>query len=246
MPGVDEERHAAEHARERLGRNPLAHAVEHGLGGRERVGDLLHRRGPGLLEVVRADVDRVPLRHLVDRERDHVRDQAHRGLGRERVGAAREELLDDVVLGRALEGAPGDAVLLGDRHVEGQQPSRGRVDRHRRVHLVERDAVEQGVHVALVGDRYADLADLAARQLVIGVVARLRGQIERDREPRLALREVPAIERVGLPRRRMAGVGAHHPGVVALGEPMLAHSENCMVGSLCPVPLTSCTWDETG
>ena len=46
-----------------------------------------------------------------------------------------------------------DAVLLGDRHVEREQPGRRGVDRHRRVHLVERDAVEQRVHVPLVGDR---------------------------------------------------------------------------------------------
>jgi len=149
-----------------------------------------------LLEVVGADVDRVPLGHLVDGERDHVRDQPHRGLRRERVGAAREELLDDVVLSGPLQRAARDPVLLGDRHVERQQPRRRGVDRHRRVHLVERDAVEQGVHVALVGDRHADLADLAPRQLVVGVVAGLGGQVERHREPRLALGQVAAVELV--------------------------------------------------
>ena len=44
-----------------LGGHPLAHPVEHRLRGGQRVGDLLHRRRPGLLQVVRADVDRVPL-----------------------------------------------------------------------------------------------------------------------------------------------------------------------------------------
>ena len=129
-----------------------------------------------------------------------------------------------------------DAVLLRHRHVEREQPRRGGVDRHRRVHLVERDAVEQRVHVALVGDRDADLADLAARQLVIGVVAGLGGQVEGDREAGLALGQVPAVELVRLPRRGVAGVRAHHPGGVALGQTVLAHSGNCMVGSLCPVP----------
>ena len=83
-----------------------------------------------------------------------------------------------------------DALLLGGDDVERQQPRRGRVDRHRRVHLAERDAVEQRVHVAVVGDRHADLADLAAGELVVGVVAGLRRQVEGDRQAGLALGEV--------------------------------------------------------
>ena len=80
-----------------------------------------------------------------------------------------------------------DALLLGGDDVQRQQPGGGRVDRHRGVHLAERDAVHQRRHVAAVGDRHADLADLAAGELVVGVIAGLRGQVEGDRQPRLAL-----------------------------------------------------------
>ena len=59
-----------------------------------------------------------------------------------------------------------DALVLGRDDVEREQPGGRRVDRHRRVHLVQRDAVEQRRHVAAVRDRHADLADLAARELV--------------------------------------------------------------------------------
>ena len=116
-----------------------------------------------------------------------------------------------------------DPVLLGDGGVEGEQPGGGGVDRHRGVHLVERDPVEERVHVALVGDRDADLADLAARQLGVGVVAGLGRQVEGDREPGLALGEVLAVELVraagvGVPR-----VGAHHPRPVALRQAVVAH-----------------------
>ena len=89
-------------------------------------------------------------------------------------------------------------LLLGDHLVEREQPHRGRVDRHRRVHLGERDAVEQRAHVAEVRDRHADLADLAAGELVVGVVAGLRRQVEGDRQPGLALGQVAPVERVGL------------------------------------------------
>ena len=196
--------------------HPLSDRVEHRDRRGHRVGDLLHRRRPGLLQVVGADVDRVPLRHVLDRVGDHVGDQPHRGAGRERVRAAAEVLLDDVVLGRALELLGGDALVLGGDDVEREQPGGRRVDRHRRVHLVERDVVQQRLHVALVRDRHADLADLAARQLVVGVVAGLRRQVEGDREARLALREVAAVQLVRLLGGRVAGVRPHHPRTVGL------------------------------
>jgi len=174
--------------------------------------------------VVAADVGRVPVRRLVDREGDRVGDQPHRGLGREGVGAPRQVLLDDVVLGRPLELGALDAVLLGDGHVEGEQPGCGRVDRHRGVHLVERDAVEQRVHIALVDDRDANLAHLPAGQRLIGVVTGLRGQVEGDREAGLALCEIAPVKLVGAAGVGMARVGAHHPGAVTLRQAMLGHA----------------------
>ena len=125
-----------------------------------------------------------------------------------------------------------DPVLLRHDDVERQQPRRRRVDRHRRVHAVERDAVHQRVHVALVRDRHADLADLAARELVIGVVARLRRQVEGDGEPRLALGQVAPVELIGPLRGGMARVGPHHPRAVGLGQAM-AHERG-----FCPIALT--------
>ena len=119
-----------------------------------------------------------------------------------------------------------DPVLLGDGDVEAEQPGGGGVDRHRGVHLVERDPVEQLVHVALVGDRDADLADLAAGEDVVGVIAGLGRQVEGDREAGLALGQVAAVELVGAPGVGVPGVGAHHPGAVALGKAVLAHVTN--------------------
>ena len=127
-----------------------------------------------------------------------------------------------------LSASRGDALLVGDRDVEAEQPGRGRVDRHRRVHLVERDPVEQRLHVAAMGDRDADLADLAAGEHGVGVVAGLGRQVERDREAGLALGEVAPVELVRAPGVGMAGVGPHHPGTVALGQPVLAHQRRIL------------------
>src|SRR6185312_10414972 len=80
---------------------------------------------------------------------------------------------------------------------------------------VERDAVEQGAHVAEMADRHADLADLALGQRMIAVVAGLGRQIEGDRQACLTAREIGPVEFVGLGGRRMAGIGPDEPGLVA-------------------------------
>ena len=98
-----------------------------------------------------------------------------------------------------------DAALLGQREVHAEQPHRGGVDRHRRVHLVERDARRTAPASRRgAGTGHADLADLAPRERVVGVVAGLRGQVEGHREAGLALGQVGPVELVRRARRRMA------------------------------------------
>src|SRR5207247_7967817 len=108
-----------------------------------------------------ADVDRVPLGDVAHRVGDHVDDQTAAGVGREDVGAAGEVLLDDVVLGGPGQHLRIDALLGGVGDVQAEEPGGGGVDRHRRVHLADGDAVHQLAHVPQVGDGHADLAHLA-------------------------------------------------------------------------------------
>ena len=129
-----------------------------------------------------------------------------------------------------------DAVLLGGDDVEREQPRRRRVDRHRRVHLVERDAVEQRVHVALVRDGHADLADLAARELVVGVVAGLRRQVEGDASgPVWPLARLRRYSSLDFARGRMARVRAHHPRPVGLGQAVAHAARVWLSASPCAV-----------
>src|SRR5262249_13425184 len=141
--------------------------------------------------------------------------EPHGGGGRKHVGAAGEIFLDDVVLRGALELLARDALFVGQRDIEREQPGGRRVDGHGGVHLPERNALEQRTHIAEMRDGYADLADLALSQRMVAVVAGLGGQIEGDREPGLALGEVLAIERVGIARVGVTGIGAEDPGLVA-------------------------------
>src|SRR3954454_9182944 len=82
-----------------------------------------------------------------------------------------------------------------------------------------------------MGYGHANLAHLAARQLVVGVVAGLRGQVEGHGQPGLPLFQVLSVQLVRLAGGGMARVGAHHPGAIGLGQTRLTvtHPGNCMV-----------------
>ena len=167
------------------------HRIEHGDGGGQRVSQLLHRRRACFLQVIGADVGRVPARQLfLAGKDDGVLDQFQRRRGRKDVGTARQIFLDDVVLDGAGELAAIGAGGVGSRHIERQQPGTCRVDGHRRIHAIERDAVQQRAHIAEMGYGHADLANLAAGQFMIAVVAGLGGQIEGNGKAGLALGQI--------------------------------------------------------
>ena len=67
--------------------------------------------------------------------------------------------------------------------------------------MLERNAVEQRLHVLERIDGHADLAHLAERERMIGIHADLRGQIEGDRKARLPLRKQVAVALIGFRRR---------------------------------------------
>ena len=183
--GIQEEGDACEHVGEhvvgyvtsRLDRVENGDRVGHGIR------DLLDRRRPRFLQVIRADVDRIPLGNLRHGVRHHVADQAHGRLGREHVGAAREIFLDQIILRRAAQLRSIHALSFRRRDVQRQEPGRCRVDRHRRVHLIQGDLLEKDLHVVDMADRHTDFSNLAAGQDMVRVIARLGGKVEGDREP---------------------------------------------------------------
>ena len=68
---------------------------------REREGDLLDGGRAGLADVITADGNRVPVRHFTLAEGEDVGDDPQGGAGRIDVRAARDVLLQNVVLNRA-------------------------------------------------------------------------------------------------------------------------------------------------
>ncbi len=198
--------------RERVDVEAGAHAGAHvfdAVG--DGVGQLQVRRRPGLLHVVAGDRDRVELRHLRAGEGEDVGDDAHRGIGRIDVGVAHHELFEDVVLDGARELLGRHALLLARHDVQRQHGQHRAVHGHRHRHVGEVDAVEQRAHVVDAVDRHARHADVAAHARMIAVVAAVRGEIERHRQPLLPGRDVAPIEGVGILRRREPRVLAHGP-----------------------------------
>ncbi len=211
---VEEE---GEPGREVVDREPAGHGrLDVGEAVGEREGELLGGGRAGLADVVAGDRDRVPQRHLARAELDHVHAQPHGRLGREDPLLLRDVLLEDVGLDRPAQLVPADPLLLADADVEREQHRRGRVDRHRRRDLVERDAGEELLHVRERVDGDALAPDLAERLRVVGVVAHQGRHVEGGREPGLAVLEEVAEAHVRLLGRAEAGELAHRPELPAV------------------------------
>ena len=177
----------------------------------QRVGQLQVGRGARLLHVVAGNRDAVELGHALRAVGEDVGDDAHRGPGRVDVGVAHHELLEDVVLDRALQFRELRALLQRGGDVERHDRDDRAVHRHRHRDLAQRDAVEQLLHVQDRVDRHASLADVAHDARVVGVVAAVRREVEGDREAHLARGEIAAVEGVALGGGREAGILAHRP-----------------------------------
>ncbi len=182
---------------------------------RNRVGDreghFLHGRRPGFADVVAADRNGVPVRQFTFTPREDVGDDPHRVPRRVDVGAARDVFLQDVVLDGAAQLGQRDTLPACDRHIQREQNNGGGVDRHRRRHLAQRDAVKQRRHVVDGVNRHTNTAHFPCGHRMVGVVAHLRGKIEGDAQAADTLREQVAVACIGLCRRPEAGVLAHRP-----------------------------------
>ena len=188
-----------------------------GVGDRKR--HLLHSGGSRLPDVIAADADGVGSRHHRRAVLEGVRHQAQRGFHREDAGAAREELLQDVVLDDRPQLRCRHALFLAGHLVQGQEEKGGRVDRERAADAVERDAVEEHLEVAQRIDRHTHPANFRPPLWMVGVVAHLGGQVQRGGEPgdALLLEQAP-VPGVGLGHGAEPRVGAHRPELFPVHE----------------------------
>ena len=150
------------------------------------------------MHVVAADADAVEARHPAGAVAEDVAHDAHAGPRRVDVGVAHHELLQDVVLDGALQLFRRHALLFRRHDVEGHDGQHGTVHGHAHAHLVQRDAVEEDLHVLHAADGHTGLAHIALHPGVVAVVAPVGGQVEGDAEAHLPGGQVAAVEGVAL------------------------------------------------
>ena len=106
--------------------------------------------------------------------------------------------------------------FLGDGDVHAEQDGGGGVDGHGGGDLVQRDAVEEDLHVGQRVDGDADLADFALAHGGVRVVAHLGRQVKGHREAGLAGGEQVFVALVGFLGGAETGVLAHGPEAAAV------------------------------
>ncbi len=179
-------------------------------------GALEHGVGTGFHDVVAADADRVVLRHVLRAEGHDVGHDPHGGLGRIDVGVPGQVLFEDVVLDGALQLLLLDALLLGGPDPHGQNRDNGAVHGHGDGHLVQRDAVEEDLHVLDGVDGHAGLADVTGNTGVVRVVTAVGGKAESYRQTLLTGGQVFAVELVGSLGSGETGILTDGPGAAGV------------------------------
>ena len=174
---------------------PAAH-IFHAVG--ESVGEFQIGSGARLLDVIARDGNGVELRHPSRCVGEDVGDDAHGRLRRIDVGVAHHELFENVVLDGAAELLGGHALFLARHDVESHDRQNRPVHRHGDGHLIQRDTGEERAHVYDGVDRHARHSHIAGCPLVVGVIASVRGQVERHRQPPLPGGKIAAIKSVGI------------------------------------------------
>ena len=175
-------------------------------------GQFLHLRRARFLHMIAGNGDAVELGHFAAGITEDVRNDPHRRFGRVDISVADHELLEDVVLDRSVEQLAIDALLLARDDEESEHGDDRPVHRHGHRHLVERDAVEQDLHVLDRVDRDARLADIAHHARMVAVITAMSREVEGDRQTLLPGGKVPAIESVGFLGCRKARILADRPG----------------------------------
>src|SRR5437868_2780270 len=173
--------------------------------------ELLRRRCTRFSDVVAADRDRVPPRHVLRGPLEAIYDKSQGWLYWIHPGVLRHVLFENVVLDGPAQFPRIDALLFRRRDVEAVEDDGGPIDGHRSRDLIERDSVEEHLHVGEAGYCHATFADLSLGPGMVRVVTHQRWEIERDGETGLAMGEQKLVSLIRVACAAKAGELPHGP-----------------------------------
>jgi hypothetical protein len=139
---------------------------------------LLRRRRAGLADVIPADGDSVPERHLLGAESNHVDDDPQGRPGWIDPLLLCDVLLQDIVLDGAAHLRPGHTLLPRHCQIHRQQNGRGSIDGHGGRNAAQGDFMKERLHVGKRIDGYALAADLALRSRIVRIESHERRHVE--------------------------------------------------------------------
>ncbi len=192
---------------------------------RQGIGHFQVSRSAGLLHVVAGDGDRIELRHPRRGEGEDVGDDPHRGSRRINIGVPHHVLLQDVVLDGPGELFDLNPLLLRRHDVERQDREHRAVHRHRDRDPIQRNAIEEHLHVQDGVHRHTRLPNIGKGARMIRVIAAMGGKIESNREALLTASDVASVKSVGFLGRGKPGVLPHRPRPRHIHRPIRAAKE---------------------
>ena len=173
--------------------------------------EFLNRRRAGLVHVITADGNAVEFRHIGAGITDNIRHDPHAGLGRIDIGVAHHEFFENVVLDGARQLLCRYTLTLARDDIKRQNRDHRTIHGHGYGHRVERDLVEQNLHIRDRINRHASLAHIAHNTRMIAVITAMCGQIEGDRQPLLPRGQIAAVKCVGFLGRGKARILPDRP-----------------------------------
>ena len=148
------------------------------------------------LHVITGNRDRVELRHILGRIFEDIGDDLHREFRRVNIGITHHKFFQDIVLngsGQLLQGSP---LFQSGNNIESQDRKHGTVHGHRYGHLIQRDLIEQDLHVQDRVDSHTGFTDIPDYTRVVGVVSTVGSQVECHRQTFLSGSQVTTIESI--------------------------------------------------
>ena len=141
---------------------------------------------------------RVELRHVLRSKLKNIGDDTHREFRRINIGITHHKFFQNIVLNRSGHLLEFRALFQPGIDIKSKDRQHGSVHRHGYRHFVQRDTVEQNLHIFERTNRYTGLTYIAYHTFVIGIISSVCREVECHSQSLLSRSQVSTIESIGL------------------------------------------------